>query len=185
MQQHIKTPTRTTPDTKTLIYLIITKIEDTKVIDSGVIELGISDHDLVYICRKRPKTVETRQFNHFNTSAFQHDLCEVFKTRVFHSDPNIAWEEWREAFLNVANFHAPIRTRRVKSAYTPWLTDDIKKLCYHRDYLRKKSVRLNSTNYLNAYKKCRNQVTQLIKDEKAKYFNKKFKNCNNSKECNL
>ena len=181
LQQHIKTPTRTTPDTKTLIDLIITKIEDTKVIDSGVIELGISDHDLVYICRKislpkqRPKTVETRQFKHFNTSAFQHDLCEVFKTRAFHSDPNIAWEEWREAFLNVANFHAPIRTRRVKSAYTPWLTDDIKKLSYHRDYLRKKSARLNSTNFFNAYKKCRNQVTKLIKDEKAKYFNKSSK----------
>ena len=129
LRQHIKTPTRTTLDTKTLIDLIITKIEDTKVIDSGVIELGISDHDLVYICHKislpkqRPKTVETRQFKHFNPSAFQHDLCEVFKTCAFHSDRNIAWEEWKEAFLNVANFHAPIRTRRVKSAYTPWLTD--------------------------------------------------------------
>ena len=44
-------------------------------------------------------------------------------------------------------------------------------------------MRLNSTNYFNAYKKCRNQVTKLIKDEKAKYFNEKFKNCNNSKEC--
>ena len=44
-------------------------------------------------------------------------------------------------------------------------------------------MRLNSTNYFNAYKKCRNQVTKLIKEEKAKYFNNKFKNCNNSKEC--
>ena len=52
MQQHIKTPTRTYPDTKTLIDLIITKIEDTKVIDSRVIEMVISDHDLVYISSK-------------------------------------------------------------------------------------------------------------------------------------
>ena len=51
LQQHINMPTRTTIKSKTLID-IITKIDDTKTIQSGVIELGISDHNLVYICRK-------------------------------------------------------------------------------------------------------------------------------------
>jgi hypothetical protein len=45
-------PTRTTIKSKTLIDIIIMKIDDTKTIQSGVIELGISDHNLVYICRK-------------------------------------------------------------------------------------------------------------------------------------
>ena len=78
LQQYIQIPTRTTLNTKTLIDLMITKVEDTKTINSGVIDLGISDHNLVYICRKvsipkqPPKIVETRQFKNFNT-AFQHD----------------------------------------------------------------------------------------------------------------
>jgi hypothetical protein len=67
LQQHIDKPTRTTDSTKTLIDIIITKSDDTKTSDSGVIALGISDHDLVYICRKigvpreTPKIVETRR----------------------------------------------------------------------------------------------------------------------------
>ncbi len=44
----------------------MTKGSDTKIIDSGVIHLGLSDHSLAYICRKvgipraEPKMVETR-----------------------------------------------------------------------------------------------------------------------------
>ena len=72
-------PTRTTVRTKTLIDIIITKIDDTKTIPSGVMELGISDHNLAYICRKigipkqEAKVVETRQFKNFNIGEFQHD----------------------------------------------------------------------------------------------------------------
>lgn len=104
LQQHIQIPTRTTLNTKTLIDLMITKVEDTKTIDSGVIDLGISDHNLVYICRKvsipkqPPKIVETRQFKNFNTAAFQHDLQETFKTYSFIAEPNTAWNEWKHFF---------------------------------------------------------------------------------------
>jgi hypothetical protein len=34
-------------------------MDDTKSIDSGVIHLGISDHSLVYICRKVANQKET------------------------------------------------------------------------------------------------------------------------------
>ena len=47
LKQHITTPTRIIND------IIITKIDDTKTIKSGVTHLGISDHSLVYICRTR------------------------------------------------------------------------------------------------------------------------------------
>ena len=57
-------------------------MDDTKVVDSGVIYVGISDHSLVYVyaCRKvavlkeKPKIVETRQSKNFNTARFQQDL---------------------------------------------------------------------------------------------------------------
>ena len=52
LQQHIQIPTRTTLNTKTLIDLMITKVEDTKTTNGGLIDLGISDRNLVYNCRK-------------------------------------------------------------------------------------------------------------------------------------
>ncbi len=86
LKQHITAP------------IIITKMDDTKNIDSGVIHLGISDHSLVYICRKiayqkeTPKLIETRQFKHFNALRFQSELSEAFSSFSTSNDPNKAWE---------------------------------------------------------------------------------------------
>lgn len=189
LQQHIKSPTRVTNKTSTLLDLILTKIDDLKTIDSGVIHLGISDHSLVYICRKisipreKPKIVETRQFKNFNITQFQHDLREALNTlHDSYTDPNTAFHDWKEIFLEIADFHAPIRRKKVKSEYNPWLTNEIKSMSYRRDYLKKKAVSLNSTPFYESYKRCRNQVNRLIKEVKANYYKSKLENCKNSKE---
>ena len=52
LQQHIEKPTRVTPTTSSLIDVIFTYIGDSKTLETGVIPLGISDHNLVYIRRK-------------------------------------------------------------------------------------------------------------------------------------
>ena len=51
-KQLIKKPTRVTAKTRTLIDVIITQLGNTSVTASGVTHLGISDHSLVYTCRK-------------------------------------------------------------------------------------------------------------------------------------
>ena len=69
-----------------------------KITDSGVIHLGISDHSLVYVCRKvsipreKPKIVETRQFKNFNTGNFQQDLRQAFGSVHLYNctDPDAA-----------------------------------------------------------------------------------------------
>ena len=80
LKQHIQSPTRVTARSQSLIDVIITSIDDNKIIDSGVLELGISDHHLVYICRKvslpkeSPKIIFSRQFKNFNVNQFKEDL---------------------------------------------------------------------------------------------------------------
>ncbi len=64
--------------------------------------------------------------------------------------------DFKNRFLSVADKHAPIRQRRVKSElYKPWLTNEIKQMSYHRDYLKKQSIKLRSANYDKAYKDTR------------------------------
>ncbi len=63
---------------------------------------------------------------------------------------NKAWEIWKEIVLEIANKHAPLRQRRVKSEYCGWMTE-IKKQSYHGEYLKKKAVSLNSPYYFQAY----------------------------------
>ncbi len=52
LRQHIQTPTRTNVKTSTLIDVILTRIDDGKITNVGVIYLGIIDHSFVYVCRK-------------------------------------------------------------------------------------------------------------------------------------
>ena len=62
------------------------------------------------------------------------------------------------------NKHAPFQTKRVKHQIKPpWLTEDIRKAMYHRDYLLKHG-------YREEYKKQRNKITSLIRAGKKKYF---------------
>ena len=118
--------------------------------------------------------IETRQFKHFNALRFQSELSEAFSYFPTFNDPNKAWETWKEIFLEITNKHAPLRQKRAKS--------EIMKHSYHRDYLKKKAINLNSVNYFQAYKQCKNQVNKCIKQAKGIYYNSKLANGNNSKE---
>ena len=51
LHQLIAEPKRTTEHTKTLIDHIFTNLVE-KIIQSGIIEMGLSDHGLVYCARK-------------------------------------------------------------------------------------------------------------------------------------
>ena len=95
-------------------------------------------------------------------------------------DPNNMWHDWKNRFLHVAEKHAPTRQRCVKSDYKPWLTEHIKKQCYHRDFLKKQAVKLKSAYYDTAYKRHKNYVNSLIKSTKAEYFKTKLGNTKNS-----
>ena len=55
-------------------------------------------------------------------------------------------------------------------------------MSYHRDYLKKQSIKLRSTNYDEAYKRCKNKLNSLIKETKHEYFRNKLSNAENSKE---
>ena len=80
------------------------------------------------------------------------------------------------------DINAPPRSKRVKSDRQPWITDQIKKLSFHRDYLKKKAIKLNSPAFYNSYKKCKNQVTERIRNAKTQYFKTNLEKSKNSKE---
>ena len=55
-------------------------------------------------------------------------------------------------------------------------------MSYHRDYLKKKAVSLNSSVYHHAFKKCRNEVNRRIKQAKINYHKTSLENSTNSKD---
>ena len=136
--------------------------------------MEISDHSLIYICRKisipkeQTKLIETREFKNFNTIGFQNNLREAFSNFEHYTNPNKAWHKWKETFLQIADHHAPLRLSKVKSEYKPWLTNEIKNISHRRDFLKKKAVSLNSSAYHEAYKQCTNLETSTNSKLKAR-----------------
>ena len=80
----------------------------------------------------------------------------------------------------VADVHAPQITRKVKSEYTLWMTNNIKKQIYHRDFLKKKAIKTGSENMFVAYKKSRNALNKLIKDTKRNYYTSALNDAKNN-----
>ena len=146
LEQFIKQPTRITCQTRTLIDLVFSNRPET-IIKSGVDHVGMSGHSLVYvhrkipISRKQPKIINTRQFKHYNVEAYKQDLAKILQNQPQDCDPNTLWKEWKEKFLLVADMHALPVTRRVWSEHAPWLTSEMKRKIYDRDFLKKKSVK--------------------------------------------
>ncbi|CAB4015173.1 RNA-directed DNA polymerase from transposon X-element [Paramuricea clavata] len=133
--------------------------------------------------KSEPLLIATWQYKRYNVNAFNHDLNEIFNSYPNASnDPNELWSDFKIKFLTIADKHAPIKQRRVKSEFKPWIISEIRRLSYHRDYLKRQAIRLRSVYYETAYKKCKNKVTNLIRTSKESYFKSKLSNSNNSKE---
>jgi hypothetical protein len=90
------------------------------------------------------------------------------------NDPNALWNDFKTKFLSVADKHAPIRQRRVKIEYKPWLTNQIKQMSYHRDYVKRQSIKLGYTTYDKAYERCKNKLNSLIKKLKKNTLNQSY-----------
>lgn len=154
------------------------------ILSSGVIPIGISDHNLVYVVRsfKLPKSKpiikEIRDFKHFSESDFRNDLLQVpWNTFLWYNDPNLCWIIWKSTFYEVLNRHAPIRHRRLKSNTIPWITPIIKQLIRARDYHKKKAIKCNSTIHWSKYQALRNRVNIQLRKSKANFFHREFEDC--------
>ena len=150
MKQVIADATRITSNTSSLLDIIATNCPD-KVKESGMFHLGISDHSLVYVClkislpRNKPKMVESRNLKNYNVNCFNDYLSHLLNNLPFNqNDPDQLWDQFRNIFNHVSDIYAPVKTRKVRSTYSPWLTTNIRCEMNKRDYLKKRAVKINS-----------------------------------------
>ena len=125
---------RVTDQTATLIDHILTNSPD-KVSQSGVIDLGLSDHDLIYCTRKTslPKShkhneIFVRSLKRYSAEKFLEILREiVFPNYLTYTCVNDAYSDFIYRFVEAINFIAPSKKIRVKANSKPWFL--ITKLC--------------------------------------------------------
>ena len=83
-------------------------------------------------------------FKHFKRPVFRTDISNHNWDFLSSSkDPNELWSEWKSNFLAIADKNVPIRTKRVRSQKSPWITADLKKLMHGRDIMKIKAINSN------------------------------------------
>ena len=192
LSQLIAEATRITTSSCTLIDHYITSMPD-KIVQSGVIPTGISDHSLIFgirkinpvlSTRKRTNKVEVRNMKRFNEERFNEDLLsQPWEQIVLKSDTDSMWACWKELFLDVLDKHAPIQHIRKRTFNVPWLTADIKKLIFERDRKKRKAMVTKHSADWDVYKTSRNRVNIALRHAKAEYYRTKIAHQkNNPKE---
>ena len=174
-------PTRITKTSTSLLDHVLTNSAD-RVSQFGVVDTGLSDHQLIYCTRKitRTKTivhkyVKTRSLKNYSQTLFLDKLRKInFPDYSNFKDINNAYSDFTGRVTSVIDEIAPIKEIRVKNNSQDWFDAEINEEIERRDksLAKFKKSRLHSDN--ESYKKARNKVQRMIKDKKKIFFTGKL-----------
>ena len=181
--QFIKSPTRTTATTKTIINHIITNRSES-VSRSGVLPCGISDHDAVFMTKSMrlpklkasPRLLNVRNCKKFNLKDFRKDMNNVpfDEIKNISCDANEMWILWKSFFSDILNKHAPITYVQVKGNKIPYVTSELKAMIRQKGYLRAKANKTGSSVLRQAYSLVRTKVNQKLYELRKNYYTSKI-----------
>ena len=122
LEQLIKFPVQVTCSTSSLIDHILTTFPE-RVSQQGIINVRLSDHQLIYCTRKflHTKTRTHKQITFaslkiFTAEPYREDLSKVyFPNHENFSDVNKAHENFIQKLMSVNDKLAPFKTKRLKS----------------------------------------------------------------------
>jgi len=117
----LTSPTRVTVDTSALLDHVLTNSHD-RVSQSGVIDIGLSDHQLIYCTRKivRPKTNEHKyitiqSLKNYSEDAFLEALGDVnFPDYSQFNEVNEAYDDFINKTKQVIDEIAPVKKNSSK-----------------------------------------------------------------------
>ena len=136
----------------------------------------MSDHSAIYCIyqsalRSQASFVTYRDMKHFCANRFRCDLhkvpwmvCEVF------DDVDDQYHTWYTLFMEVANHHAPLKTRKCRKRMVPWMTPEIRELMRQRDKTHRIAVKERSEQHFQLYKSMRNHVNCELRRARKEYF---------------
>ena len=78
-------------------------------------------------------------------------LAPFFPCFEAESDPNKAWDLWKQIFTCIADSNAPLKKKRVRGISAPWITPELKHM-FQRDRFEKVASRSPSDTDWTYYK---------------------------------
>ncbi len=139
--QLIDKPTRNTLVTASLLDHIYTNNTDLYH-RSGVVNPGLSDHALIFTCRKRVKVdkekenIVIRCYKDFNQADYAMDICNHnWQPVLACMDVDEAVNSFHFEICTIINKHMPFKKIRVRKVTVPWINAEYLSLTDRRTYL--------------------------------------------------
>ncbi len=175
MKQLVSEPTHILGNT---LDLIIVRKDSNIILDHKVDE-QISDHFSVImeLNQSKPacprKTVLNRKFKSINMEVFKNDLKESMG-KVNRTDSlEVLLKSYNDEFTSLLDKHAPVSQREVLCRKpNPWFKDDIKIEKLERRRLERRKNLTKLTVDIEAYKRQKNKVNEMIIQHKSDYYSK-------------
>ena len=112
LKQLIKVPTRTTTSSSTIIDHILASYPE-RVTQCGVIDISLSDHQLIYCTRKisrikrgSHKQIQFRSFKHYTVDLFEQELSKLnFPNYQNYKENNEAYNDFIQRIMSVIDVH--------------------------------------------------------------------------------
>ena len=145
MEQLIKRPTRVTCNGSSILGHGLASFPD-RVSQSGVIDVGISDHQLIYCTRKIAriksychKQITFRSLKNYSLKVYEESLRKLsFPNYELFDDIDKAYENFIQKVMAVIDNLAPSKNKRIKGTSQDWFDVEIIKKINERDKLFKK-----------------------------------------------
>ena len=132
LKQLIKVPARATTSSSTIIDHILASYPE-RVTQCGVIDVILSDHQLIYYTRKisrikrgSHKQIQFRSYKHYTFNLLEQELLKLnlpnYQNRY---EINKAYIDFIKKLMSVIEKVAPIKERRVKQISQEWFDGKI------------------------------------------------------------
>lgn len=173
--QIVKSPTRITDKSQTLIDYIITN--DKHLPYKVHLTPKISDHNILsmQIGNKNKNILETfhaRSWKSYNPDAFKDYLVRTSWNDGRVSDVNVLADSFINQISDILSQMSPKVKICIQQKYQDkkWITPEIKNMMNNRDILYKRCVQERNNDLWNQYKRKRNEIVSCIRFEKDKHF---------------
>ena len=123
MYQLIKAPTRITCNSVTSIDHILASYPE-RVTQQGTVDVGLSDHQLIF-CTRKVSRIKRGTHKHIKSRSFKHYSADLFKESLT-SKNFLAYDDFNQKIMFACDkVVTPIKERRIKHNSQEWFDGEI------------------------------------------------------------
>ena len=144
------------------------------VANSGVIDILLSDHDMIYITRKKEKNKYNRV--HFLGRSYRNYVKEELRQHLENKDwtqyfdllnPSECWQYLSNCIKEKVDEMCPLKHKTVRDKNEPWLSNEIMEAIHDKDKAWKKAKKTKDIQDIANAKLLGNEVKDMIRRAKA------------------